>query len=82
MHPTPLLAAGFPVRYLHGRHDIFALPRHAVALARRMGAPLCLVDAGHAVLRESVQEVRLLGRGGSAPGGALAVLLWTRGTLC
>ena len=58
-HPNHVHAGDAPVKFVHGRHDLLALPKHAEALARRIGAPLVSLPGGHLITRENASEVRL-----------------------
>ncbi|KAG2433623.1 hypothetical protein HYH02_012552 [Chlamydomonas schloesseri] len=53
-----LRSAGFPILVIHGAEDILAAPRHAAALARRLGAPLVMIDhSAHFTPRDAAAEV-------------------------
>lgn len=54
-----LLAAGFPVWFLHGRHDLVAMPEFAEQLAAKFAAPCVYVDGAHFIPRENAVEVSL-----------------------
>lgn len=60
-------AAGRPVCFIHGRHDIVATPKFGEQQAKRLAAPFMLLDAGHFVPREQAQEVRAARERGRAP---------------
>lgn len=51
---------GFPVLYIHGLHDLVARHKSAVKLAKRMAAPIVLLDAAHFVTRECQAQVNAL----------------------
>jgi hypothetical protein len=46
-----------PVWYVHGRHDLLAMPKFAERLADRFGSPCVLVNGGHFIPRENSYEV-------------------------
>jgi pimeloyl-ACP methyl ester carboxylesterase len=46
-----------PIKVLHGDDDMMALPHYGVKLAKRLGAPVRLVDGGHFTPRENAREV-------------------------
>lgn len=49
--------APFPVRVVHGAHDLLAMPRYGAALARRLHAPLALLAGAHFIVRECAEQV-------------------------
>mmetsp|Transcript_30747 Transcript_30747/g.78571 ORF Transcript_30747/g.78571 Transcript_30747/m.78571 type:complete len:367 (-) Transcript_30747:395-1495(-) len=53
-------SGGFPVWFLHGRHDLIATPKFAERLASRFSAPCVFVDGGHFIPRECGRECSAL----------------------
>lgn len=45
------------VKLLHGKYDILANPRRGINLARRLYAPIIMVDGGHLVIHENAKQV-------------------------
>lgn len=52
-------AAGVPVLFVHGRHDLVAMPEFGKQMAAEFAAPFVYVDGAHFTPRENAVEVRL-----------------------
>lgn len=53
----PTHAAGFPVKLIHGEHDLVALPKYAASLAKRLNGEFVLLDGAHFTPRENSLQV-------------------------
>ena len=53
----PRRSGGYPIKLMHGVHDLIAMPKHASKLAGRLGARLVMVDGGHLITRECAAQV-------------------------
>ena len=53
----PRRSGGYPIKLMHGMHDLIAMPKHASKLAGRLGARLVMVDGGHLITRECATQV-------------------------
>ncbi|KXZ49437.1 hypothetical protein GPECTOR_21g663 [Gonium pectorale] len=49
--------APFPIKYIHGQHDILAAPRHAARLASAMSAPMVVLDGAHFITRDCAAQI-------------------------
>ncbi len=50
----------FPVAVIHGRHDVLAAPSHGEALAKRLHAPLIMLEGAHFIVRECAGQINML----------------------
>lgn len=53
-------SAKFPVAVIHGRHDLLAAPEHGEALAKRLHAPLIMLEGAHFIVRECAGQINML----------------------